>query len=581
MSVVPVILSGRQAFDPRATLFAHNEAGVWYDASDLGTMFTTSDGTTPVTAVEQAVGLILDKSRGLAVGAELVTNGDFSGGLTSWTNSSAGTGTAAVSSGVLTLTRGADSNNIGAVDQKLTTVANTWYRVTLTAGGAGGPRIFVGTAQGGTTLLSYAISPVGAVVAYFMATGTTSWLRFNGATNNSSVTIDDVSIKAVSGTHAIQPTAASRPVLRNRYNLLERSQEFDNAYWTKTNASISANATTAPDGTLTADKLIDTVTNAEHYAERAYATAGGSHTFRAFLKAAERTWGVLRGVNSAAVNCRAWFDLANGVAGAVTGTGTSTITAAGNGWYFCTVTVPLANTSAFEWRIGVTNADNTVAYAGDGTSGIFVWGADLRAANDTAFPYQRINAATDYDSDATKFPLYLAFDGSDDSLYTAANLDLSGTDKVTVFAGVTKLSDAATGVLAELSADWSANNGSFLLAAPNGAAANYTGAIRGTANAVPVASSISAPITSVVTLSGNISGDLAELRVAGAVAATVTSDLGTGNFGSYQLNIGRRNNASSPFNGRIYQLIVRGAASSAAEISSTERWVAGKQGRAL
>jgi hypothetical protein len=84
MSVVPVILSGRQAFDPRATLFAHNEPGAWYDASDLGTMFTTSDGTTPVTAVEQAVGLILDKSRGLAIGAELVSNGDFSNGSTGW-----------------------------------------------------------------------------------------------------------------------------------------------------------------------------------------------------------------------------------------------------------------------------------------------------------------------------------------------------------------------------------------------------------------------------------------------------------------------------------------------------------------
>jgi hypothetical protein len=71
------------------------------------------------------------------------------------------------------------------------------------------------------------------------------------------------------------------------------------------------------------------------------------------------------------------------------------------------------------------------------------------------------------------------------------------------------------------------------------------------------------------------------LRLNGAQTASSSADQGTGNFGSYPLYIGRRNNATLPFNGRIYQLIVRGAASSAAEIASTERYIAGKQGRAL
>ena len=57
--------------------FAAGEQGAWYDPSDLTTLFQDSAGTTPVTAVEQPVGLMLDKSKGLALGAELVTNGDF------------------------------------------------------------------------------------------------------------------------------------------------------------------------------------------------------------------------------------------------------------------------------------------------------------------------------------------------------------------------------------------------------------------------------------------------------------------------------------------------------------------------
>ena len=49
------------AFSP-ASLFANNEPGVWLDPSDFSTMFQDAAGTTPVTAVEQPVGRILDKS---------------------------------------------------------------------------------------------------------------------------------------------------------------------------------------------------------------------------------------------------------------------------------------------------------------------------------------------------------------------------------------------------------------------------------------------------------------------------------------------------------------------------------------
>jgi hypothetical protein len=67
-----------------STLFASGEQGAWYDPSDLTTLYQDFAGTTPVTAVEQPVGLMLDKSKGLIIGSELVANGSFAG------NSSAG-----------------------------------------------------------------------------------------------------------------------------------------------------------------------------------------------------------------------------------------------------------------------------------------------------------------------------------------------------------------------------------------------------------------------------------------------------------------------------------------------------------
>jgi hypothetical protein len=53
--------SGARRFSP-AALFAASETGVWYDPSDLTTLFQDTAGTTPVTAVGQTVALMLDKS---------------------------------------------------------------------------------------------------------------------------------------------------------------------------------------------------------------------------------------------------------------------------------------------------------------------------------------------------------------------------------------------------------------------------------------------------------------------------------------------------------------------------------------
>ena len=49
-------------FSPKS-LFSAGEKGVWYDPNDMSTLFQDSAGTTPVTDVEQPVGLMLDKSK--------------------------------------------------------------------------------------------------------------------------------------------------------------------------------------------------------------------------------------------------------------------------------------------------------------------------------------------------------------------------------------------------------------------------------------------------------------------------------------------------------------------------------------
>ena len=167
---------------------------------------------------------------------------------------------------------------------------------------------------------------------------------------------------------------------------------------------------------------------------------------------------------------------------------------------------------------------------------------------------------------------YLSFDGTDDGMATPS-IDFTGTDKMTVWTGVRKLSDAAIGMIVELSASLSSNAGTFYLAAPQVAgAAAYAFASRGSITVTNITAGATAPDTSVIVGVGDISGDIELIRRNGAQAGVSTANQGTGTYGNYPLYIGRRNNASLPFNGRIYQLIVRGAASNAGQIAAGEAW---------
>jgi len=165
---------------------------------------------------------------------------------------------------------------------------------------------------------------------------------------------------------------------------------------------------------------------------------------------------------------------------------------------------------------------------------------------------------------------YLSFDGTDDGMATPS-INFTGTDKMTVWAGVRKLSDAATGIIAELSTNSDSTNGTFTLAASVGGNNYYTQS-RGTVRSVQNATGYVAPNSAVLVAEAKISTDTLRLHVNNAAPRSSATDQGTGNYGNYPLYIGRRGGTSLPFNGRIYQLIIRGAASSDGQIAAGEAW---------
>lgn len=171
----------------------------------------------------------------------------------------------------------------------------------------------------------------------------------------------------------------------------------------------------------------------------------------------------------------------------------------------------------------------------------------------------------------------IQFNGIDQWLQTAA-IDFSNSDEVTVVAGVRKLSDAATGMVAELTATSSGTNGAFALFAPSGALANYTFRSRGTtvSDAAITLPQYAAPHTSVLSGSGKISTDAAALRVNGALAISSATDQGTGNFSNAIVYIGRRGGTSLPFNGVLTFLFVINRLLTANELAAVEAYANGR-----
>jgi hypothetical protein len=172
---------------------------------------------------------------------------------------------------------------------------------------------------------------------------------------------------------------------------------------------------------------------------------------------------------------------------------------------------------------------------------------------------------------------WLAFDGVNDSMVTPTITP--ATDKVQVFAGVRKLSDASFGMISEAFA--ASSNGIFSLYGKNSPGWEFVS--RGTSSAVAnIDTGYPAPRSDVLTGISDISGPSAVLRVSGDVVETVTTSQGSGNFLSYPLHIGARGGTSLFFNGNMYGLIIRfGPNLTAAQISDTETYMAARTGVTL
>jgi len=266
--------------------------------------------------------------------------------------------------------------------------------------------------------------------ALWLDAADTSTVTLNGST------VSQWADKSGNGRNVVQATAANQPIYVKAQNLLTYSEQVDVANWSKIAVTASVNAITAPDGTLTAEKLEETATTNFHMARQSYTLANSTqYTMSAYFKLAERKFVEIAPFVGGVGGVNAFFDLETGAVTDIVSTNwivnSTLITFVGGGWCRCSITfTTITGGSAFiDYRVAPSSGVNN--YAGTLGSGLYMWGAQLQTG--ALSQYQRTEGTAITATSINNRPA-LVFDGINDTLKSTANLGISGTQTFSIFA---------------------------------------------------------------------------------------------------------------------------------------------------
>ena len=213
----------------------------------------------------------------------------------------------------------------------------------------------------------------------------------NGAsvffTNDGTQTFDidwDLSIKEYLGQEVVPDSGCGSWLWEPQStNLIPYSEDF--SQWsTKTNISVTLNSAISPEGVNSAAFINENSSNAQHFIGQSFSfTNGQDVTISVYAKKNQRdVLQISPSGNYLSTSGYANYDLTNGLVTASGGGVTAEIETLTNDWYRCiakfTANNSATGTTAFFLQ-NSTTASRGASYQGDGTSGLYLWGAQVEA----------------------------------------------------------------------------------------------------------------------------------------------------------------------------------------------------------
>jgi len=273
----------------------------------------------------------------------------------------------------------------GSPDPTITDAGNGWYRCSITSSSSAATSFRISLASGGNRTFT----PIPGAGLYL-------W----GAQLEQSSTVGEYipttsTINSAPRFDHDPTTGESLGLLveEERTNLIEYSEDLTDPYWGvgNLNGTITANQAAAPDGTITANLYTeDNTTNGRFVSRGSISyTSGTFYTVSVWAKQASGTRyaGLILPATAFGIACQVRFTLSGSGSYYIRASGTGTtasIQQFSNGWYRCSLTSQATVTTTsggVQLRLLDDPTDGSFAYTGDGTSGIYLWGAQLEAGS--------------------------------------------------------------------------------------------------------------------------------------------------------------------------------------------------------
>ena len=163
-------------------------------------------------------------------------------------------------------------------------------------------------------------------------------------------------------------------------NLVLYSEDYSQSVWTKSKATITSNSVVSPNGTLTADKLVEDTSIGEHIVYDLLITSSGNFSHSIFAKAEERT--KIR-ISSGSNLHKVDFDLSNGSIILEVGA-TGSIDSMANGWYKLSISWNESSSVPQYAFVSLLDDNGLDSYQGNGSSGLYIWGSQYEQSSYTS-----------------------------------------------------------------------------------------------------------------------------------------------------------------------------------------------------